>query len=100
MSSGWGGNSMYSKTQDETVLINLYAQLDVGESCTDGTVIATLPTGYRPTGERAFAVSTQDSTGRGSSIIRIPTGGSVIYQGKTLTQSPLRIFGCLMFIAD
>lgn len=99
MSSGFGGISKYSKTQDGIVIINLYAELSDGESCTDSTVIATLPAGYRPTGERAFAVTTQDSSGRDAAAVRIPASGNVIYQGKTLTQSPVRIFGALVFVA-
>lgn len=99
MSSGWGGNSRYSKSQESVVLVNLYAELRDGGSCTDGTVIATLPSGYRPFAERVGAVSTQDSSGRDAAFIRILANGSVTYQGKILTQSTVRIFGCLTFIA-
>ena len=99
MVDGWGGNSRYSKTQESVVLVNLYAELRDGGSCTDGTVIATLPSGYRPFAERVGAVSTQDSSGRDAAIIRILANGSVTYQGKILTQSTVRIFGCLTFIA-
>ena len=99
MVDGWGGNSRYSKTQESVVLVNLYAELRDGGSCTDGTVIATLPSGYRPFAERIGAVSTQDSSGRDAAIIRILANGSVTYQGKILTQSTVRIFGCLTFIA-
>ena len=100
MTDGWGGNSRYSKTQESVVLVNLYAELGDSGLCTDGTVIATLPAGYRPVAERAFAVSTQDSSGRGVAIIIIPPSGSVIYQGQTLTPSPARIFGAMVFVAD
>ena len=99
MSSGWGGNSRYSKSQESVVLVNLYAELEGGGSCTDGTVIATLPSGYRPFAECVGAVSTQDSSGRDAAIIRILANGSVTYQGKILTKSTVRIFGCLTFIA-
>ena len=100
MSSGWGGNSRYSKSQESVVLVNLYAELEGGGSCTDGTIIATLPAGYRPGGERVFTVSTQDSSGRDVAIIRLLSNGRVTYQGKALTSSPVRVFGNLAFIAD
>ena len=100
MSSGWGGNSRYSKSQESVVLVNLYAELEGGGSCTDGTIIATLPAGYRPAGERVFTVSTQDSSGRDVAIIRLLSNGRVTYQGKALTSSPVRVFGNLAFIAD
>lgn len=99
MSSGWGGNSRYSKSQESVVLVNLYAELEGGGSCTDGTIIATLPAGYRPAGERVFTVSTQDSSGRDVAIIRLLSNGRVTYQGKALTSSPVRVFGNLAFIA-
>lgn len=100
MSSGWGGNLRYSKSQESVVLVNLYAELEGGGSCTDGTIIATLPAGYRPAGERVFTVSTQDSSGRDVAIIRLLSNGRVTYQGKALTSSPVRVFGNLAFIAD
>lgn len=99
MSSGWGGNSRYSKSQESVVLVNLYAELEGGGSCTDGTIIATLPAGYRPAGERVFTVSTQDSSGRDVAIIRVLSNGRVTYQGKALKSSPVRVLGNLAFIA-
>lgn len=67
-------------------------QLDSGASVSDGTQIATLPTGYRPRDYILIPAVIQDGGARYAAAVQITVSGTIVYNGPSNTAYPFRIF--------
>ena len=95
LSTGWSapGGARYQRTQDNMVVVTTGGiQLDSGASVSDGTQIATLPTGYRPRDYILIPAVIQDGGARYAAAVQITVSGTIVYNGPSNTTYPFRIF--------
>lgn len=100
LAEGWitGNGAVYQKTQDGMVALYAEIRLNDGESATDGALLATLPTGFRPRRYMIVPAVVQDSGSRFACAIQINASGSLIYNGQANTSSVFRIYlNCTFF---
>lgn len=95
LSTGWSApnGARYQRTQDNMVVVTTGGiQLDSGASVSDGTQIATLPTGYRPRDYIVVPAAVQDGSTRYATAVQITVSGTIIYNGPSNTTHPFRVF--------
>lgn len=94
-----GSAAVYQRTQENMVCVCGEFRAIQNKSVEDGTLLGTIPEGFRPRRYIVVPGSVQDGSDRLSCAVQFTASGNIIYNGKpNMSMSMFRIFiNCIFF---